>query len=170
MSLKDDATTVVVPKALRDTIEAEYQAARRRVLEQLRAARAEIGLKSTSVTLPNGTPVATITLIDPAPAVVVTDDGAFADWTARHYPGEVATRVRPGWQKVFLSRLDPTADPVADPHTGVPVAGLAAVPASPPHSFALRQAGAGAGAIIRAWRRGELDLRALLPLDGGGEP
>src|SRR5919204_67193 len=101
----------------------------RRVLDQLRAARAEIGLKSTSVTLPNGTPVATITLIDPAPAVVVTDDGAFADWTARHYPGEVATRVRPSWQKAFLSRLDPTAHPVADPHTGVPVAGLAAVPA-----------------------------------------
>jgi hypothetical protein len=116
MGLKDDATTVVVLKALRDTVEAEYQAARRRVFDQLCAARAEIGLKSTAVTLPNGMPVATVTLVDP--------------------------------------------------HPGVVVGGLVAVPASAPRSFALRQVGAGNAGIVRAWRRGELDLRALLPPDG----
>jgi hypothetical protein len=47
------------------------------------------------------------------------------------------------------------------------VAGLAAVPASAPRSFALRPVAAGTAAIARAWRSGDLDLRKLLPLDGG---
>jgi hypothetical protein len=169
MTLKDDVTTVAVLKALRDTVDAEYQAVRRRVFDQLCTARAELGLKSTRVTLPDGTPVATITLVDPAPAIVVVDDEAFTAWMARNYPSEVETRVRvrASWQKHFLSRLDPTDDPVADPSTGEVVAGLRTVPASEPRSFALRSVPGGTEEIARAWRRGELDLRELLPLDGG---
>jgi hypothetical protein len=169
MSLKDDVTTVAVLKALRDNVDAEYQAARQRVLDQLRAARAELGLKSTWVTLPDGTPVATVTLVDPAPAVVVVDDGAFTTWMARNYPSEVETRVRvrASWQKEFLSRLDPGTDPVTDPRTGEAVSGLQAVPAPEPRSFALRPVPGGSEQIARAWRRGELDLGALLSLDGG---
>jgi hypothetical protein len=169
MSLKDDATTMVVLRTLRDTVEAEYQAARRRVLDGLRAARAEFGLKSTRVTLPDGTPVATVTLVDPAPAVVVADSDSFASWTARHYPSEVESRlqIRASWQKAFLSALDPTAEPVADPRTGQPVWGLTAAPASEPRSFAVRPLLSGTAEIARAWRRGELDLRAVLSLDGG---
>jgi hypothetical protein len=169
MSLKDEAATLFVLKTLRDTIDAEYRAARRRVLDQLCAARDELGLKSTSVTLPDGMPVATITLVDPVPGVVVADETAFAGWTARHYPGEVQTRirVRESWQRAFLSELDPTGDPVADPRTGEPVAGVRAVPASVPRSFALRALPSGTAEIARAWRRHGLDLRALLSHGGG---
>ena len=42
MSLKEDATRVAVLKALRDTVDAEYEAPCLRVLDGLRAARAEL--------------------------------------------------------------------------------------------------------------------------------
>jgi hypothetical protein len=51
MSLKEDAARVAVLEALRDTVDAEYEAARRRVLDGLPAARAELSLKSRRVTL-----------------------------------------------------------------------------------------------------------------------
>ena len=54
MSLKEDATTVAVLGALRDIIDAEYEAARLRVFSGLREARDEVGLKSMRVTLPDG--------------------------------------------------------------------------------------------------------------------
>ncbi len=169
MSLKEDATRMAVLKALRDTVEAEYQAARRRVLHGLRAARAELDLKSMRVTLPDDTPVATITLIDPKPAIVVVDEDAFTAWVAENYPTEVETRVRvrSSWQKRFFSRLDASSTPVADPRTGEVVSGLAALPVPEPRSFSLRPVPGGIEEIVRAWRRGMLDLRQLLALDGG---
>jgi len=169
MSLKEDATRVAVLKVLRDTVDAEYEAARLRVLAGLRAARAELGLKSLRVTLPDDTPVATVTLVDPRPAVVVLDEDTFTTWVAENYPTEVETRVRvrPSWQKQFVSGLDASAGPVADPRTGGVVTGLAALPAPEPRSFSLRSLPGGTEEITRAWRRGALDLRRVLTLDGG---
>jgi hypothetical protein len=169
MSLKEDATRVAVLKALRDTVDAEYEAARRRVLDGLRVARAELGLKSMRVTLPDDTPVATVTLVDPKPAVVVVDEGTFTTWVAENYPTEVETRVqvRSSWQRQFVSRLDAFSAPVADPCSGETVPGLAALPAREPHSFSLRSLPGGAEEITRAWRRGALDLRRVLALDDG---
>lgn len=168
MSLRDDATRVAVLKALRDTVDAEYEAARLRVLAGLRAARAELGLKSMRVTLPDDTAVATITLVDPKPAVVVVDERAFTTWVAEHYPTEVETRVqvRSSWQRRFVSGLDASSGPV-DPRTGEVVPGLAALPAPEPRSFSLRPLPGGTEEITRAWRRGTLDLRRVLALDGG---
>jgi hypothetical protein len=57
MSLKEDATTVAVLKALRDIIGAEYEAARQRSFVGLCEARDKVGLKSIRVTLPDDTPV-----------------------------------------------------------------------------------------------------------------
>jgi hypothetical protein len=169
MSLKEDATRVAVLKALRDTVDAEYEAARLRVLDGLRAARAELGLKSMRVTLPDDTPVATVTLVDPRPAVVVVNEGAFTTWVSENYPTEVETRVqvRSSWQRQFVSRLDSSCDPVADPRTGKVVTGLAALPAPEPRSFSLRSLPGGSEAITRAWRRGAIDLRRVLTLNGG---
>jgi hypothetical protein len=169
MSLKDDATKVAVLKAMRDTVNAEYEAARLRVLDGLRAARAELGLKSVRVTLPDDTPVATVTLVDPRPAVVVVDEDTFTTWVAENYPTEVETRVRvrPSWQKQFISGLDASAGPVVDPRTGCVVTGLAALTAPEPRSFSLRSLPGGIEEITRAWRRGALDLRQVLALDGG---
>jgi hypothetical protein len=50
VSLKEDATTVAVLRALRDVIDAEYEAARLRAFAGLREARDEVGLKSMRVT------------------------------------------------------------------------------------------------------------------------
>ncbi len=172
MSLKDDATRVAVLKALRDTVEAEYEAARLRLLDGLRASRAELGLKSLRVTLPDDTPVATVTVVDPRPAVVVVDPASFTSWVAEHYPTEVETRVtvRSSWQRHFVATLATSAaspGPVADPRTGEVVPGLAARPAPEPRSFSLRPLPGGTEEITRAWRDGELDLRGLISLDGG---
>jgi hypothetical protein len=168
MSLKDQATRVAVLRVLRDAVDAEYEAARRTVLDELRAARAELDLKSVRATLPDDTPIATITLIDPRPAVVVADEEAFTAWVAGNRPGEVErlVRVRAAWQREFLTRLA-CHDPVTDPHTGEVIPGLAATPAPPPRSFSLRPVPGGPEKVTRAWRTGELDLRQLLALDGG---
>jgi hypothetical protein len=168
MSLKDDATRVAVLRVLRDTVEAEYEAARLRVLDGLRASRAEVGLKSMRVTLPDDTPVATVTVVDPKPAVVVVDEDAFTTWVAKNYPTEVETRVRvrSSWQRQFVSRVDASPGPVADPRTGEVVPGLAARPATEPRSFSLRPLPGGTEEIVDAWRRGDLDLRHVLALDG----
>jgi hypothetical protein len=168
MSLKEDATTVAVLRALRDIVDAEYEAARLRVFAGLREARDEVGLKSMRVTLPDGTPIATVTLVDPKPATVVGDEAAFVAWVADRYPGEIETRVRvrPSWQRQFLSELDPCADPVIDPRTGEAVEGLVTVPSPEPRSFSLRPVPGGTREISRAWRRGDLDLYRMLPLEG----
>jgi hypothetical protein len=166
MSLKEDATTVAVLRALRDIIDAEYEAARHRVFAGLREARDEVGLKSMRVTLPDGTPIATVTLNDPRPATVVGDEGAFVAWVADRYPSEIETqvRVRPGWQRKFLSELDPSADQAIDPRTGETVEGLVTIRSSEPRSFSLRPLPDGIREISRAWRCGDLDLYRMLPL------
>lgn len=168
MNLKDHATRVAVLRVLRDTVDAAYEAERRMVLDGLRAARAEFALKSIRATLPDHTPIATITLIDPRPAVVVADEGAFTAWVAANHPSEVETlvRVRPHWQREFLAHLT-ALDPVADPGTGEVIPGLVAVPAPEPRSFSIRPLPGGPEEITRAWRSGRLDLRRLLALDGG---
>lgn len=168
MSLKEDATTVAVLRALRDAIDAEYEAARLRVFAGLREARDEVGLKSMRVTLPDGTPIATVTLIDSKPATVVGDEAAFVAWVADRYPSEVETqvRVRLSWQRKFLSELDPSADPVIDPCTGETVEGLVTMRSSGPRSFSLRPVAGGSQEISRAWRCGDLDLYRMLPLEG----
>lgn len=169
MSLRDDAGRVAVLKVLRDKLEAEYEAARLRVLDGLRASRAEVGLKSMRVTLPDDTPVATVTIIDPKPAVEVVDEDAFTTWVAQNYPTEVETRVRvrSSWQRHFVSGLEAIPGPVADPRTGEVVPGLAARPAPEPRSFSLRSLPGGVEEVVAAWRRGDLDLRRVLALDGG---
>jgi hypothetical protein len=168
VNLKDSATRVAVLRVLRDTVDAAYEAERRTVLNGLRAARAEFALKSIRVTLPDQTPVATITLIDPQPAVVVADEDAFTAWVAANHPHEVETlvRVRPGWQRKFLTHLS-ALDPIADPHTGEVIPGLKVLSASVPRSFSLRPLPGGPEEITRAWRSGQVDLRRLLALDGG---
>ncbi len=168
MSLRDHATRVAVLRVLRDVVEAEYRTTRREVLDGLRAARAELGLKSMRVTLPDDTPVATITLIDPQPVVAVADEHAFLTWVAENHPGEVETltQVRPRWQREFFARLA-CLDPVTDPYTGEVVPGLTALPASEPRSFSLRPIPGGTEQIARAWYTGEIDLRRLLALSGG---
>ena len=168
MSLKEDAITVAGLRALRDIVDAEYEAARLRVMTGLREARDKVGLKSMRVTLPDGTPVATVTLIEPKPATVVGNEAAFVAWVADHYPSEIETqvRVRPSWQQKFFSELDPSDGSVVDPRTGETVKGLETMPASEPRSFILRSLRGGTQEIIRAWRCGGLDLHRMLPFKG----
>jgi hypothetical protein len=168
MNLQEDATTVAVLKALRDMVDAEYEAARLRVFAGLREARADMGLKSMRVTLPDGTPVATVTLVDPRPAVGVVDEDTFTAWVAENYPDEVETRVRvrPSWQKQFISGLDTSSDQVTHVRTGKVITGLAVLPAPEPRSFSLRYLPGGTREITQAWRRGALDLHRVFTLDG----
>ncbi|SFL01136.1 hypothetical protein [Streptomyces pini] len=169
MNLKEHATRVAVLKVLRDAVEEQYQATRREVLDGLRAAREEYALKSIRVTLRDGTPIATITLIDPRPEVVVADEGAFTTWVVENHPDEVETlvRVRPSWRRQFTAGLTAWPGPVTDPHTGEVVPGLETAPPPEPRSFSLRPVPGGTEQVARAWRTGEIDLPRLLALDGG---
>ncbi|GAA2606813.1 hypothetical protein GCM10010399_42180 [Dactylosporangium fulvum] len=91
--LYEDVAAVAVLKALRDTVDAEYQAARRRVLDRLCTAPAGHG--PTRVTLPEGTLAATVTMVYPTPAAVVVGDEAHSNLAG------VRTRVRAraSWQQ-----------------------------------------------------------------------
>ncbi|GAA0733917.1 hypothetical protein Drose_31930 [Dactylosporangium roseum] len=122
MSLHEDVTALAVLKALRDTVDAEYRAAHRRVLDRLCTAP---GHGPTRVTLPDGTLAATVTMVYPAPAAVVVDDEAQCDLTGVR----VRVRARASWQRDLPDSSEE---------------------------------------IGRAWQRGEIDLRELLRVPGGG--
>ena len=171
MNLKEHATRVAVLRVLRDAVDTAYRTERDEVLAGLRAARAELNLKSVRVTLPDDTPIATLTLVDPRPTVVVDDEEVFIAWVSDNHPGEVETlvRVRPSWQRRFLARLT-RLDPVTDPYTGEAIPGLGVLSASEPRSFSLRPLPSGREHIARALRAGTLDLHRLLPLKGGEDP
>lgn len=99
------ATRVAVLTALRDAISTEITRARAELGAGLDQARAELGLKSLDVTLPDGGPeVATVTVRQTGPAIDV-DEQALADWVAEHHPSEITRTVRSAFRDKLLSRL-----------------------------------------------------------------
>lgn len=124
MSLKDARLSVATLSALHDAIGESLKAAKAETLDGLKAAKAESGTKQITVPLPGSDKtVATITLVSPEPAAVVTDEAAFLAWVRKVYPAEIASRVvtevRPAFRKKLLAEMTAAGVPkvtVSDEH------------------------------------------------------
>ncbi len=167
-NLKQAATRAAVLEALAKQIGEELKTAKADLEAELRAAKAATGTKTATVSLPGGTEVGQITLVQPAAKAEVVDAAAFARWAQEVAPGEVerrfVTTVRAAWQAAVLKQVTAVgtdAPQWADPGTGevhevpgVAVRGRAAY-------TRLTLPDEGREAIAAAWRSGALAGLAL---------
>lgn len=170
MSMAADALRDVILKTLADDVEAAIKTGR----DDLKARMGDESIKSLSAKLPDGTPVATLTLAGGKKAPRITDPAKFLAWVQAEHPTETETIVRPGYQEALLKQIA-DAGRVVDPRTGGPVPGVEFHDTTPylTPSFA-RGDVPGRERIRRAWRDGVIDLREVLelpaPPNGSGVP
>ncbi|MFI5831016.1 hypothetical protein ACIA6C_27845 [Streptomyces sp. NPDC051578] len=176
MSLKDAAAREATLRTLLDVIDGEYKAARAEVQELLDAASAETGTTQIKATLPDGTPVATVSISSGSAEARVTDPEAFTAWVLANASGEIerrfVTEVRPAFTKKLLAELTATGGTEwADPETGVihEVPGVAIQPArARGHRVLFTKTGR--DQVMAAWRAGQLAGVALPELAAEPEP
>ncbi|MER7507019.1 hypothetical protein ABTX82_01520 [Streptomyces lavendulae] len=176
MSLKDAAAREATLKTLLDVIDTEYKVARAEVQQLLDAASAETGTRQISAMLPDGTPVATISLSAGSAEARVVDLDVFTAWVVATVAGEIerrfVTEVRPAFTKKLLAELTAAGGTEwADPETGVihDVPGVAIQPArARGHRVSFTKTGK--DQVMAAWRRGQLAGVALPELAEEPEP
>jgi hypothetical protein len=161
MSLRDDAARLAVLRVLLDRLTAEVEQTRGQVWRGLLAARAEHGLRSAVVELPDGTRLGTVTITQPKTRVEIEPAG-FLAWAKLHHPGEVVEVVRDPFRRAVLAGLRPVDGEVVWPPTGDFVPWARLVPAAEPTSFAYRPSDDAVDAIVAAYRAGQLSA-SLLP-------
>jgi hypothetical protein len=163
VSLAEDALRDAVLKTLADDVEAAITEGR----DSLKAAMAAGKIKSLSAELPDGTPVATLSLAGGKKAPRVTSPAKFLAWVMAEHPTEVETVVREDYRKTLLDAIA-KAGRVVDPRTGAPVDGVEFCDTTPyvTPSFAKGDI-TGREHIRRAWRDGAISLPSLLGLPGG---
>lgn len=153
------ATMIAVLKAIRDEIDERMKATRDGLTENLLDAYHDDGTKSIIARMPDGSPVATITLVEPQDSVVVADEREFAAWVKATYPTEakpkITMEVNAAWRRGFLASIA-AADPPIDPKTGEVVPGLKFMAAEEPRTFQTRFVTGGRDAVAAAWNAGEL--------------
>lgn len=174
MSLKDTASRVAILTALYDAIGAELKDSKAELNAELREAKEQTGAQKISVSIPDGTDVGTVSLVQPKAAAMVVDEKAFLKWVQATRPDEVArrfvTEVRPAWQALILKEI--TAAGVAqwcDPDTGElhDVPGVAMQGRAAYTRMTLPDAGR--AAIAAAWRDGQLGATVLPQLTAGDQ-
>ena len=160
MSLADDALRDAILKTLADDVEEALKKSR----DSLRAAMAAGKIKSLSAELPDGTPVATVTLAGGKKAPRVTNEAKFLAWVTAEHPTEVEVVVRKDYQKTLLDGIA-QAGRVVDPRTGGPVDGVEFCDTTQyvTPSFA-RGDIPGRERIRRAWRDGVISVPDALAL------
>lgn len=162
MSLADDALRDVILKTLADDIETALTEGR----GMLKAAMGAAKIKSLAAELPDGTPVATVTLAGGRKAPRVVNEDKFLAWVIAEHPTEVETVVRKGYTEKLLKDIA-QAGRVLDPKTGNAVDGVEFCDTTPyvTPSFAKGDV-PGREHIRRAWRDGAISLPSLLGLPG----
>lgn len=163
MTLRDEAARLAVLGALRDRLNEEIATSRGHVWAGLVAARRVLGMKSATVTLPDGTKVGTVTITEPDSGVDV-DTTAFLAWCQEHHPDEVVPAVRESFRRAVLGGLVEVDGEFFYKGTLVPWARLR--PAGDPTSFSYRPSPDAAKAILDAYRDGRLTPSVLPELDG----
>lgn len=168
MSLKDSSFQAVILTAVRDVVAEEVETARQDVKAELLAAFHDLGVKSVAVALPDGTPVATVTLNQPQPKPIV-DEHSQLEWVRENHPSEVTEVVRGSFKTALDKRLKVVGDQVIDTRTGEVVPWATVRPAGEPRSFTLRYTADGREAIAQAWREGRMSIdgTARPELEGG---
>lgn len=167
--LKTAVLAAAVSKRLKEMLAEADAAGRADTLNQLKAAKAAMGLKSVDITLPGGTKIGTATLPQSKPGVRVDED-AFVKWVLAEHPTEIVQAVRDSFRKAVLGRLKVVGDEVIDTHGGEPVPWASVRPAAAePTSFSITWVDDGRDAVEEAWRSGELAalLPGLLAIEGG---
>lgn len=172
MSLGELAAREAVLKALADAIGEELKAVRADVQAALDSTP---GVRQLAAELPDGTPIAKISLTDPAPAATVTDPEAFLAWVRDHHPDRGAvtrrlvTEVRPATQTALLAAM--TAAGVAqwcDTETGeVHTVPGVEIRATRSRSHSVRFDKGGRDQVAEAWRSGQLTGLVLPELSSG---
>lgn len=167
MSLRDAATREAALKTLLDVIDAEYKTVRREVQQLLDEAAAETGTTQIKALLPDGTPVATVSITSGSAEARVADAEAYTAWVREHYATEVerkfTTSVREAFTKRVLAAMTAAGRTEwADPETGVihDVPGVVIAPARA-RGHGVRFTKTGRESVIAAWRAGALADVAL---------
>ncbi|WP_432184889.1 hypothetical protein [Streptomyces tendae] len=166
-NLRELALEEATLKALADVVKDRLTAVRRDLQSGLDKAEQETGTRQIAAQLPDGTPVATLSLTDPKPEAKVTDPAAFKAWVMDAFPGEVERRfvaeVRGAFSEKLLAEM--TAAGVArvvDKETGElhDVPGVE-VKATRSRNHSLRFKPAARDAIAEAWQSGSLPLPGI---------
>jgi hypothetical protein len=117
----EQSTRVAVLTALAAAIDAELTAAKQELSAGLAAAKQELGVSQVTATLPDGTPIAKVAWVTPAPAAMVADPVAFGEWVAREMPEQIERieRVRPAFERALLQEMTAAGVPRwCNPETG----------------------------------------------------
>jgi hypothetical protein len=163
-NLRELAREEATLKALADVVTDRLKAIRAETQAALDAAEEQTGTRQVAASLPDGTPVATISLTDPKPEAKVTDLEAFKAWVMREFPGEIerqfVAEVRPAFLDKVLAEM--TAAGVArlvNKETGElhDVPGVE-VKATRSRNHSLRFKPGGRDTIAAAWQAGTLPL------------
>lgn len=165
-------TRAAVLKALLDEVRKAYDAARADADAGLTDLHTVLGVTQLEVRLPGcDTPVAQITLKDPAPTYVF-DEPAFLAWCQHEHPTEVqqpAPVVRLAYRKALLTRIALDDDGnVIDRETRQPLPFITPAPAGPP-STTLTFKTDGRHEVAKAYRDGRLSIGELLALPTGDD-
>jgi hypothetical protein len=163
MGLPEDALRDVTLKTLADDVTEAIKTGR----SDLKTVMQDMGIKSLSARLPDGTQVATLTLAGGQEAPRITDPAKFLAWVQQAHPGETETIVRPGYTEALLKAMKESGRAV-DPRTGEVVPGVEFAATEPYITPSFSKTGRGGReAIRRAWRVGAISLPSLLGLPSG---
>ena len=150
MNLRELTLQAAVLRVLADEIASRLAL----VKEAAKQSFDDAGSASAKARLPDGTPVATVTLAggDGKTAAVV-NEAAFLAWMKASHPEEVVEVVRPNAARLILDGCKAAGAPV-DPATGEVIPGVE-VTGSRPY-VSVRFTSGGRDAIVDAWQAGQL--------------
>ena len=176
--MRDAALGFALRKTIGDRVTAEVKGERLDLQDRLLQRMRDEGVKQTQVSLPDGTPVATLTVSQPRPVVEAVDPEALLEWARENRPEWVETVEHEAVAAWTEHRLTPEAlagkGLTQAPGGTLVTADGEAVPGlrrtTPAvKSFAVKYADGGADALVEAWLGGELaavDAGATLPTLG----
>jgi hypothetical protein len=163
MGLPEDALRDVTLKTLADDVTEAIKTGR----TDLKTVMQDMGIKSLSAKLPDGTPVATLTLAGGQEAPRITDQAKYLAWVQQAHPTETETIVRSGYTEALLKAMKDSGRPV-DPRTGEVVPGVEFAATDPYITPSFTRTGRGGRELIRrAWRDGAIQIPSLLGLPSG---
>lgn len=161
--MKDESLRLAVLTALRDAIDEEVTALRQDVTGRMLDARETLGVKAVQVDLPDGTPIASVTLTEGSPKPAVVDELEFIRWVKANAPDEIVDSVRSSYQRALLGRVEVREGVAVDTGTGEVVSGVGVVAKAP--YISMRYKSEGRAAIAEAWRSEALPKEARPALD-----
>ena len=151
--IKQISGELAVLTALKDAIETRVKELREQGREALQMLQAATGATELVASLPDGTPIAKLSLTQTGPGVGI-DDRAFLEWVKGEFPEQVQEVVRPVFRTAVMRRLKVDGDKVVDTKTGEVVQWAQVTAPSP--TVRLRFETGGRDKVAEAWRNGDL--------------